>query len=237
MPVATTMAPVHWGDLTPDGPRPSALPPAPDPAAQANQALEAARARAKRIVAEARAEAEDIRRQAQAEAQRLRAEASQAGLEEGRAQGQAAVAEQREHLLEDARRLLEDARSQRQRLIDTLLPDITELSLAVARRVLGRELSASPEEVVDLARSLLAPKDGATVIWAHPDEAGLLEGWAATLEQPVEVRIDPGVGPRGVLMETSEGVVDATLPSRLRRAEEIVRDRPPFPAQGGTDDV
>jgi flagellar assembly protein FliH len=172
-------------------------------------------------VAAARTEAEALLEHARVEAEKLRREAHEEGRREGEAAGRAEVLE----VLAEARRVLDEAWEERRRLVAEALPDAVELALAVARRVVGRELQSSPEEVLDLARRLLASAPrGPVVLSAHPADAALLEGRRDALGEAVEVRPDTGLGLGDLVAETAAGTVEATVAGRIQRIEAVVRE-------------
>jgi flagellar assembly protein FliH len=226
--------PVRWTDLAPAIPQETPQPGLPDPDRLADQLLEEARQEAARLLQQAQTEAAALVAQAETESKQQAAQALVEARQHGRRQALEEVAAERTQLLQEAHGVLQQARQKRQELAEGVVQELTDLALAIARAVVGRELASAPEEVVDLARRLMAAHSGTTVIWAHPDEVGLLEGWLSTSGQEVEVRPDAGVGPHGIVMEGADGVLDASLASRWRQAASIVGERPRIPARGDT---
>ena len=167
-----------------------------------------------RVIADARRQAEAIVAAAMAEAGAARAAAHRAGWRAGRARARARYG----RLLEAARRTAVRARADRQALLEGLSPEVADLAMTIARRVLGRELEAVPDEVVALARRLVRRIDGPAVLRVHPDDAPLLE--AEPLPPGVVLRPDPGLAVGGLRLETEDGVLDATIQGRLGRVAE-----------------
>ncbi len=180
--------------------------------------------RAQSMEASAQQEADRILQEAQAAALEIRSRAEREGHAEGVRLGREAITRERDGLLDQARSLLDQAAEQHRSLMESVLADITSLVITICRQVLGRELDASPEEVIGLAERLLARRQ-VTVVRANPDDVGLLEGWAASLNRPPQIQPDASVDPHGLVLETSDGVVDATLAGRMRRAAEILREQ------------
>jgi type III secretion protein L len=163
------------------------------------------KAEAERILAEARHEAERLRNQA---------------TNEGRERGLAAVTE-----------LLTAARASSLRARQQAEEDLRVLAVRIAEKILGRELSLSPDAVVDIVAAALlqagAPRE--VTLRVHPDDLKALErGRPRLLErcartQAVQLRPDPAVSRGGCIVETELGTVDARLPVQLEAIERALR--------------
>jgi flagellar biosynthesis/type III secretory pathway protein FliH len=164
---------------------------------------------------DARVEAERILAEAHREADRLRAQA----VAEGRERGLAAVTE-----------LLTAARAASVRAQQGAEADLRTLAVRIAERILGREISLSPQAVVDIAAEALSyagsPKE--VLLRVHPDDLeALSRGRPRLLErcaraQAVQFRADPAVGRGGCIVETELGTVDARLPLQLAAIERAL---------------
>jgi flagellar biosynthesis/type III secretory pathway protein FliH len=167
--------------------------------------LEADR-RVREVVAAAEARAREILANAEAERARVLAQAREEGMREGEARAAAALvgaAGARDRLLRDAGR------------------EVAELALAVARKVLGREL-AGAGGVLPLAEAALAAARGRreVVLRVHPSDAAALRAGegrlaAALGRAPVEVRDDAALAPGAVVVDTEAGRIDAGLEAQL----------------------
>jgi flagellar biosynthesis/type III secretory pathway protein FliH len=127
-------------------------------------------------------------------------------------------------LIEAAREL----RGARARLLEEAAEEVVELSFAVARRILRREVEADPAVALPLVRELLqraaagtevtvrlSPRDHAMVA-AHdalPESAGL---------DGVHFRLDTAIAPGGVLVETAAGGLDGRIETQLELIEEAL---------------
>lgn len=153
------------------------------------------------------------RAQAEAETARILEEARARGEAEGRAQGAAEAAA----LRAAASAVLARARAERRRILASLTQDVARLALAVARRVLEQDVSGQADAVVALTRRLSRRLEGPVTVRVHPHLAPLLEAEMAGSSQAIRVLPDAGVDPGGVVVESDEGLIDATLAERLRR--------------------
>lgn len=175
---------------------------------------------ARRLRAQAEEEARRLVEAARAEAERLRGAAVAAGREEGLARASEHVAR---------------AALARDRLLAAAEPQLVELGLELARRIVERAAALDPAVVVELAgRALDAARARAEVtLRAHPaDLAALREAEprlaaALTRARPVALAADPALGRGEVRVETEAGVVEARLGPQLaalRRALSAEED-------------
>jgi flagellar biosynthesis/type III secretory pathway protein FliH len=141
-----------------------------------------------------------------------------------------ALAEGRRDGAEQAATLLVEAEARRARRLDELEAEIPSLVVAIARRVLGRELAAAGAVVDVVAETLaplrarrevtirVAPADLPAVMAARPRLAALVE--RATLELLADARVEPG----GCVVDTELGRVDARLETQLARIEAALAE-------------
>ena len=158
------------------------------------------------MVARAEERARALLAEAEAARGRVIDEARAEGLREGEARAAAALAAAaaaRDRLLADAER------------------EVAELAVAVARRVLARELTV-PGAVTALAAAALAEARARReiVLRVSPADAPELDAargpLAAILARaPLAVRVDPSLAPGDVVVETEAGLVDARIEAQL----------------------
>jgi type III secretion protein L len=181
---------------------------APGPGRRVEAAAYDAARRAREVVARAEEDARRIRADAEAERARIRSEAVEEGRRDGLARAAAALA--RAAAARDARL----AAAER---------EVAALALAVARRLLGRELAQHPSTVADLAaRAIAAARDRREVtLRVNPADADAIRGAAGRLEAllarapGLRIREDAGVERGGAVVETEAGRVDARIESQL----------------------
>lgn len=177
----------------------------------------------------ARAVLERARQQARALEEAAREQGFRAGYEAGRQEGrqEAAreVAARLAELVRQAEAMVEEARQRRDRALAMAEEDVVKLALAVAERVVRREVASGPEVTAEVLRSVLrempAAAGGRVVVRLHPDEHRLLaEAWGGAVPGQggglqVEWRADPAVERGGCVVETEMGTIDAGLETRL----------------------
>jgi flagellar assembly protein FliH len=167
----------------------------------------------------------DVQQQAE---QRVR-EAHAAGVREGEATGrQRAVAELQQSIDRLARAVAEIG-GLRSRLRAEAEADLVQLSLAIARRVLRREIAIYPEALHGLILGALEKLSGQEIarVRVHPSHAALV---VESLRHncagaKVEVIPDPGREVGSVIFETPRGNLDASVESQLQEIERGLADR------------
>ena len=160
--------------------------------------------------------------------ERVRA-ARAAGVAEGESAGRIRAAAELQPVLERLTRSIEDLGRLRARLRREAEADMLRLALAVARRVLHREISLDPEAMHGLVLGALEKLQGQEVsrVRVHPSHAAQLAGWlrAASGGAAVEVVADSARQPGDVVFETARGNLDASVDSQLQEIERGLADR------------
>jgi flagellar assembly protein FliH len=151
-------------------------------------------------------------------------QAFQTGFQEGQA------AAQREHeiavqpLVERLTETLASFAELRTRMRRESEQELVELSVAIARRVLHRELTLDPEAVRGLVKAAFERIGSRELnrVRVHPAHSGLIQSLVekACPDRSVELLADPALGPGDVVFETARGDLDASVESQL---EEIRR--------------
>ena len=176
--------------------------------------LETVSAEAERIIADARAQAVAITKEAMAR-----------GYADGRAEGLRAASEQCKEYLDRIADLARHAKVDRDALVQCAEHELAALALAIAEKVIRREVSCDPALVLSIAQAALekAVPGGPVRILVHPDDAELLRSsWpemrgAALFSQDWEVVGDEKIERGGCVIETRGGSVDARITTQLRQ--------------------
>jgi len=156
-------------------------------------------------------------------------EARAAGMREGEAAGRSLAAAELQPVIERLSRSIEDLGRLRPQLRKEAEGDMVRLSLAIARRVLRRELSIDPDALHGLVLAALEKLQGQEVcrVRVHPSLAAsitqCLRGSAAGHD--IEVTPDASREPGAVVFETGRGNLDASVESQLQEIERGLADR------------
>jgi flagellar assembly protein FliH len=160
--------------------------------------------------------------------QRVR-EAQAAGLREGEASGRSKGLAELQPVIERLARSIEEIGGLRARLRAEAEADLVQLALAIARRVLRREIALDPEALHGLILGALQKLHGQEItrVKVHPSHASAL---TACLRQnlnaeKVEVIADSSREVGAVVFETPRGNLDAGVESQLQEIERGLADR------------
>jgi flagellar assembly protein FliH len=156
-------------------------------------------------------------------------EAHAAGVREGEAAGRTRGAAEVQPVVERLARTIEELTQMRPRLRKEAESDTVQLSLAIARRVLRRELAVDPDAMRGLVVSALEKLQGQEIsrVKVHPAHAAQVTATLRTSghNSAVEVIPDPSREPGGIVFETTRGDLDASVDSQLQEIERGLADR------------
>lgn len=143
-----------------------------------------------------------------------------AGLKQGYEQGMQHAKAETHDRLERLKTLLEVLAKPLDRLDDEVETSLVELTIAIARQLIRREVKAAPGEIVAVAREAMQalPLSSRNIrLHLHPEDAVLV---TQAMGQPVqqsswEIVEDPTLTRGGCEVETDDSRVDATVERRL----------------------
>jgi flagellar assembly protein FliH len=165
----------------------------------------------------------------QGKAEQKAREARASGFREGEAAGRARAGADLQAVIERLTRSIEEIAGLRPRLRAEAEADLVRLSLAIARRVLRRELAIDPEALHGLVLAALEKlqRQELTRVRVHPNHAALVAKCLRenSLGAAVEVVPDPAREPGAVVFETQRGNLDASVDSQLQEIERGLADR------------
>ena len=107
--------------------------------------------------------------------------------------------------------------------------DIVSLTVAIARRVLRRELSVDPEAIHGVVKAALEKVQSKEicVIRTHPEHVPGVRNYfeKAGLSAGIEIVADASLQPGGLVVETKRGNVDASVETQLKEIERGFTDK------------
>lgn len=160
--------------------------------------------------------------------QRIR-EAHGAGLREGEAAGHRRAAAELQPVIDRLVRSIDEISGLRARLRREAERDLVQLALAIARRILGRELSVDPDAIRGLVLGALERLRSQEIsrVRVHPaQEPAVTACLHQTItDRTVEVIADPACERGAVVFETGRGSLDASVESQLQEIERGLTDR------------
>ena len=171
--------------------------------------------------------AESKRRQAELD-QRHQGELTQArqtGVREGRAEAAAEV----KKAFEQIARAIDDLSKTKRQIRNEAEHELVKLALAIARRILHRELSTDPESIEGIVHAALQKLQHREVSRVRVYPAAV-DAVRTALERigtrsAIEVTADAGIESGGIIFETSVGELDASIETQLQEIQRGFADR------------
>jgi len=167
--------------------------------------------------------------QIQRQAEQRAREAHAAGLKEGEAAGRNRAAAELQPVIERLSRAIEETAGLRARLRREAENDMVKLSIAIARRILRRELAVDPDALHGLVLAALEKLRGQEIcrVKIHTSLAASVTACLRKSQTGamVEVIADPSAQAGAVVFETARGNLDASLESQFQEIERGLTDR------------
>lgn len=166
----------------------------------------------------------ELERSLQTDAAQTRQAAFEEGLRQGRETGAADIKACAERL---AKTLADLVAFKRKVRMDAEL-ELLNLSLAIARRILHRELSTDPQAIEGLVHAALQ-KIQNREIWRVRVFAAGLDAVRSSLERTgagsIEIVADPALKSGDLVVETAAGELDASVDTQLQEIQRGFADR------------
>ncbi len=147
----------------------------------------------------------------------------------GHAEGSAAADREMSDMMATMRNLVDMARVERHKLMESAEPELVRLAVGIAERVLHQQIALDRGVVVEMARvaiGRLVEKESVTVrvnpgdlerMREHRDEL-LSNGEIKNFRVIEDQRVDRG----GVVVETDGGTIDARISTQLNEAKRVL---------------
>lgn len=196
---------------------------------EAERLIDTASADAERLIRDAQMRAITLVEDAQRRSDRIEQEAKERGFERGLADGRAAAQAEMDEMLETMRGLIEMARAERHKIIETAEPEIVRLSVAIAERILSQHVAIEPATVLEMVRSAitrLVNREKVTVR-VNPADIETMRGNRENLMSMNDIdnlriiedqRVDRG----GVVIDTEGGTIDSKISTQLREVRRLL---------------
>lgn len=171
---------------------------------------------------------EQLQREMEARIAQVQATAQAQGRADGEAAAARAAMARLEPALNSLRSIVGELTTQRERARAAAEEDIVKLSLAIARRVLNRELATDPAAILGLVKAASAKLNAREMhrLRVSPADAAVIEEHRAKLELPpaVEVVRDTSLVAGSAVFETTRGEMDASVATQLLEIERGLTD-------------
>lgn len=193
----------------------------------AEEELKLAAEKANRLLEEARAEIERWWNERRLEDLHAVEESRKAGFETGYREGllrsEAEMSSKYESLLEQGRLLVEEAVRAKEAIVSEAEPFLVELSIAIARKIVGEHLAASPEWTASHVKQTLERRreKGVITLCVSPVEYAKLQEARSELllsiDSQAELQIVPDstVDEGGCVLRSTFGSIDSRIDTQL----------------------
>ena len=156
-------------------------------------------------------------------------EAFQRGFREGEKQGRASQEQRVAAAVEELTAVTASVAAARSAILQSAQSDLVRLSVAIARRILHREVLMAPDVLEGIVTVVLDRLESCDILQlrAHPSMVERLERSLRqkSPDQAIAVIGDAGLRPGGCIFETKRGQVDAGIESQLAEIERGLADR------------
>ena len=162
---------------------------------------------------------------AREEAQSIRESASKEGYQEGLEQAKADI--------QEVKNAITSFLGAKQAVCDYIAPDILEISVDIAQKIIKKELQHDPNVILDNILALLkglSKEETKITLRVNPAQVSLLKSETpnllneAGLDAKILVVPDETIMEGGCVVTTNNGVIDATIETQLAVISEALRE-------------
>lgn len=165
------------------------------------------------LVSRAQEEAENIKKSAFEEGYRL-------GLEKANSD------------IENFRNELSNFMNAKQEVFEYIAPDILEISVDIAKKVIKRELESDPQiiinTIIDILRGV-SKNEPKVTIKVHPQSVQIIKDTIPTItyqygiESKLNIISDPSIEEGGCVLQTNNGIVDASIDTQIEIIKKVLK--------------
>lgn len=167
----------------------------------------------------------------EAERQANYEQARQDGYQHGEQEAVAAVQQTYSDYIEEASEILQKAHAQKQHIILEAEPFLVDLSCAIAKKIIGEQLTLEPDRVTQMIRQVLTRKreTGLITLCVSPMQYALVQEAKGELELAIdsqaELQIlpDATVQDAGCVVRTAIGSMDARIDTQLQEIKSALK--------------
>jgi flagellar assembly protein FliH len=155
-------------------------------------------------------------------------EAYQRGFQDGQGAARNESGEQLDAMAMRLARTIEELSGMRQRFRHEAEEEVIALALAIARRILHRELTVAPEALVGLLKAALEKIEAREVhrVRVRPEDVPRVQQHLDRMGLPQRVELigDPALERGAIILDSSRGALDASVETQLAEIERGFAD-------------
>ena len=172
--------------------------------------------------------AEPLVAEVQQEAEARNKAAYQQGLAAGETAAQHRAQQKLDPVLQALNTMIAELASLKKRVRAEAEDDAVKLAIAIARRVLYRELSTDPDAIVGLVAAAFGKLNARELMRLRvtPTDAATIQNYRAKLQIPaaLEIVADGTLPPGSAIFETTRGDLDASVDTQLAEIDRGLTD-------------
>ena len=135
--------------------------------------------------------------------------------------------------IENIKASLAEVMNAKQEVYNSIAPDILEISLDIAKKIIKKEMSEDPQVLLENIKEImkgLSKEETKITLRVNPSQAAILKqdvpevATSLGLEAKIIVVSDENVMEGGCLVTTTNGVIDATVESQLAIISEVLKE-------------
>ena len=121
----------------------------------------------------------------------------------------------------------------KQEVYESIAPDILEISLDIAKKIIKKEISDNPEIILENIKDImkgLSKEETKITLKVNPSQVSMLKqevpevASSLGLEAKIYIVSDENVMEGGCIVTTTNGVIDATIESQLAIISEVLKE-------------
>lgn len=155
-------------------------------------------------------------------------QAREAGFREGEAAGKQQASAELKPVLDRLARSINELAGVRAKVRRETEADLVSLAIAIARRILRREIAIDPDAVQGLVKAALEKVQARDIckLRVHPDHLSLIRKHVEAVgASRADLTADSSLQPGDLIIETQRGDLDASIETQLREIERGFTDR------------
>lgn len=194
----------------------------------AQEEIEAAKQEADKIRANAREHGQLLEAETESKLEKIREEGRTEGYEAGVKQAAEEAERRKSDEAQELMKLINELRSERDTMIDSLKPDVIGLVMEITKRVIRAELDENNSTFTDLVSyeiSKLKQNEFVTVSVNADDFEKYFNGGQVNLGpegESINVQENRRLAPGDCIIETDSEIIDCGISGQLERVEEIL---------------
>jgi len=154
----------------------------------------------------------------------------QEGYEKGRIQAEQEMKQRYEQIIVQAKQLLEESYQLKEQMIQEAELKIIDLSLAVAEKIMAKEMEINPDAIKGMVREALhhIKEHEKISIHVHPDHFSYLQLAKDDLKMDLNIQTellifpDSSIHQGGCMIKTSYGTLDAKIDTQLEELKQTL---------------